>query len=336
MRIGLPRAIGRACVALAVATVSYCGCAGKAPAPLPSWRDAAAKLAITEFVSKVTKEGGTEFVPPSERIAVFDNDGTLWAEQPLYFQLLYAMDRVHVMAADHPEWKEKEPFASILRGDAQGALAGGEHAVAEIVAVTHAGMTTEEFDHTAKEWLGTAKHPRTSRLYTEMVYQPMLEVLEYLRANGFKTYIVTGGGVEFVRAFSEGVYGIPPEQVVGSSGKEAFEMGPGGPVLRKLPAVDFVDDKEGKPVGIQRAIGRRPIAAFGNSDGDLAMLQWTAAGPGARLCVFIHHTDAAREWSYDRESKIGRLDQGLDEASTRGWTVVSMQEDWNRVFSFEP
>ena len=302
---------------------------------LPSWRDGATKRSIVEFVSRVTKEGGADHVPPPERIAVFDHDGTLWAEQPLYFQLLFALDRVRAMATEHPEWKTKEPFASLLRGDMEGALAGGEHAIMAIVAATHAGMTTEAFDAAVRDWLETAKHPTTGRPYTEMVYQPMLELLAYLRANGFKTYIVSGGGVEFLRAFAEKVYGIPPEQVVGSTGKQRFEQRDGGPVLVKLPEVDFVDDKEGKPVGIQKFIGRRPLAAFGNSDGDLAMLQWTAAGYGRRFCLYVHHDDAAREWAYDRESKIGRLDRGLDEANAREWTVVSMKDDWTRVFPFE-
>jgi phosphoserine phosphatase len=335
VRIGLPRALGRACIGLAIAALPFCACAAKEPAPLSSWRDGGAKRAVTEFVSKVTKDGGPEFVPPSERIAVFDNDGTLWAEQPLYFQFLFAIDRVRAMAPEHPEWNEKEPFASLVRGDTKGALSGGEKAAVEILAATHAGMTTDEFEKAAKDWLASAKHPKTGHLYTEMVYQPMLELLDYLRANGFKTFIVSGGGIEFLRAFSERVYGIPPEQVVGSTGKQRFEIREGTPVLVKLPEVDFVDDGEGKPVAIQKFIGRRPIAAFGNSDGDLAMLQWTAAGSGPRLCVYVHHTDAAREWAYDRESHIGRLSRGLDEAAAHPWTVVSMKDDWARVFAFE-
>ena len=304
--------------------------------PLPSWNDGPARKAIVDFVGKVTAPGGPAFVPPAERIATFDHDGTLWAEQPLYFQFLFAIDRVKALAPQHPEWKEQEPFASLLKGDVKAALAGGERAVVEIVTATHAGVTTEEFDGLAKGWLATARHPRSGRLYTEMAYQPMLELLGYLRANGFKTFIVSGGGVDFLRAFAEPVYGIPPEQVVGSTGRQKFELRAGVPVLLKLPAVDFVDDKEGKPVGIQKFIGRRPLAAFGNSDGDLAMLQWTAAGAGPRFCLFVHHDDAAREWAYDRESHIGRLDQGLDEARARGWTVVSMKNDWKRVFAFEP
>ena len=317
------------CMAVSIATKA------QAADPLASWNDGPAKKSITEFVAKVTKEGSPDFVPPEERIATFDNDGTLWAEQPMYFQFLFAIDRVKALAPQHPEWKEKEPFASLLKGDMKTALAGGEHAFLEIVAATHSGMTTEEFDRIVREWLATAKHPKTARLYTEMVYQPMLELLAYLRGNGFKTFIVSGGGVEFMRAFADKVYGIPPEQVVGSTGKLKFELRDGGPVLLKLPEVQFIDDKEGKPVGIQMNIGRRPIAAFGNSDGDLQMLQWTAAGSGARFCLYVHHDDATREWAYDRQSSIGRLDKGLDEAKVKGWTVVSMKDDWKRIFPFE-
>jgi hypothetical protein len=250
----------------------------------------------------------------------------------MYFHVLFAMHRVGVLAPQHPEWKTQEPFASLLKGDVKGALAGGERAILEIIAATHAGMTTEEFDKIVKDWIATAKHPVTKRLYTEMVYQPMLELLAYLRANGFKTFIVSGGGIEFMRPWVEKVYGIPPEQVVGSSGKLKFEMQEDKPVLLKLPAIDFIDDKDGKPVGIQEHIGRRPIAAFGNSDGDLQMLQWTAAGPGARFCLYVHHTDAVREFAYDRQSHIGQLDKGLDEAAAKGWTVVSMKDDWKSIF----
>jgi phosphoglycolate phosphatase-like HAD superfamily hydrolase len=300
--------------------------------PLPSWNNTAPKKAIVAFVEKVTKEDSPDFVPPNERIAVFDNDGTLWCEQPLYFQLLFALDRVKALAPQHPEWKDKEPFASLLRGDRKVALAGGEKALMEIVAGTHAGMTTEEFDKLVKDWIAAAKHPVTKRPFTEMAYRPMIELLSYLRANGFKTFIVSGGGIEFMRAFAEKTYGVPPEQVVGSSGKLKFEMRKGQPVLVKLPAIDFINDKDGKPVGIWQRIGRRPIAAFGNSDGDLQMLQWTAAGPGARFCLYVHHTDAEREWAYDRKSPIGTLDKGLDEAAAKGWTVVSMKDDWKTIF----
>jgi hypothetical protein len=287
---------------------------------------------IIEFVAKVTKEGSPDFVPPADRVATFDNDGTLWAEQPMYFQVLCALDRVKALAPQHPEWKDKEPFASLLKGDMKSALAGGEPAIAQIVMATHAGMTTEEFEQIVKDWVATAKHPVTKRPYTEMVCQPMLEVLAYLRANGFKTFIVSGGGIEFMRPWTEKVYGIPPEQVVGSSIKTKFELRHGQPVLVRLPEINFIDDKEGKPVGIHEHIGRRPIAAFGNSDGDLQMLQYTAAGSSPRFCLYVHHTDGEREWAYDRKSHIGQLDKGLDEAKARGWTVVSMKNDWKRVF----
>jgi phosphoserine phosphatase len=303
---------------------------------LPSWRDTAPKKAIVTFVEQVTREGSPSFVPPAERIATFDNDGTLWAEQPMYFQLAFALDRVKALAPEHPEWKEKEPFASLLRGDVRGALAGGEPAIAQVVMATHAGMTTEEFDQIVRGWVATARHPKTGRLYTEMVYQPMLELLAYLRAHGFKTFIVSGGGIEFMRPWTEKVYGIPPEQVVGSSIRTKLATQEGRPVLVRLPEINFIDDKAGKPVGIQQHIGRRPIAAFGNSDGDLQMLQWTAAGEGARFCLYVHHTDAEREWAYDRQSHVGRLDLGLDEARARGWTVVSVKDDWKRVFPFDP
>ena len=303
--------------------------------PLPSWNDAAAKQSIIAFVEKVTKPGAPDFVPVPERIAVFDNDGTLWAEQPIYFQLAFALDRVEALAPAHPEWKTQDPFASLLKGDVKRALAGGEKALAEIVMATHAGMTTDEFAKVVSDWAATAKHPRFGRPYTECVYQPMLELLAHLRAAGFKTYIVSGGGIEFMRPWTERVYGIPPEQVVGSSGKLRFEMREGGPVLIKEPAIDFVDDKLGKPVGIQRFIGRRPVLAFGNSDGDHQMLQWTAAGAGPRFLGLVHHTDAEREWAYDRPSPVGQLDAALAEAKARGWTVVDMKRDWKRIFSFD-
>jgi phosphoglycolate phosphatase-like HAD superfamily hydrolase len=303
--------------------------------PLPSWNDGPAKTAVVQFVARVTRAGSPDFVPSAERIAVFDNDGTLWAEQPMYFQFLFAMDQVKSLASQHPEWKDKEPFASLLKGDAKNALAGGERALMEIMMATHAGTTTEEFEKRVKDWIATARHPVTKRPYTAMVYQPMLELLAYLRANGFKTFIVSGGGVEFMRPWTEAVYGIPPEQVVGSSIKTKFEMRDGNPVLVRLPEVNFVDDGPGKPVGIQMHIGRRPIAAFGNSDGDLPMLQWTAAGSGPRLCLYIQHTDAEREWAYDRASLIGRLDKGLDEAKAKGWTLVSMKSDWKSIYPVE-
>lgn len=303
--------------------------------PLPSWNDGKAKQSLLEFVAKVTKEDSPDFVPPAERIATFDNDGTLWAEQPMYFQLLFALDRVKALAPQHPEWQNREPFASLLKGDVKGTLAGGEHAIVDIVMATHTGMTTEEFEKIVQDWITTAKHPVTKRPYTEMVYQPMLEVLAYLRANGFKTYIVSGGGIEFMRPWAERVYGVPPEQVIGSSIKTRFEWRDGQPVLVRLPELNFIDDKAGKPVGINEHIGRRPIAAFGNSDGDLEMLQWTTAGSGTRLALIVHHTDAEREWAYDRKSAIGRLDKALDEAQARGWTVIDMKQDWKIIYPFE-
>jgi phosphoserine phosphatase len=307
----------------------------RAQDPLPAWNDTPRKKAILEFVGGLTKPGSAGFVPPAERIAVFDNDGTLWAEQPLYFQLAFALDRVKALAPRHPEWKTQEPFRSLLAGDAKAALAGGEKAVVQVVMATHAGNTTDEFTKVVQDWVKTARHPRTGRPYTEMVYQPMLELLAYLRRNGFKTFVVSGGGIEFMRAWAEGVYGIPPEQIVGSAIVTRFEMRPAGPVLLREPKVDFVDDGPGKPVGINRHIGRRPILAFGNSDGDLQMLQWTAAGGGARLLGIVHHTDAVREWAYDRTSHIGKLDRALDEAMARGWAVVDMKTDWKRVYPFE-
>ncbi len=299
---------------------------------LPSWNDGQSKQSIEAFVERVTKEGSADFVPAPERIATFDNDGTLWAEQPMYFQLIFALDRVKTLAPQHPEWQTQEPFASLLKGDVKAALAGGEPAIMQIVMATHAGMTTEEFDKIVNGWIATARHPVTKRLYTEMVYQPMLELLAYLRANEFKTFIVSGGGIDFMRPWVEKVYGIPPEQVIGSSGKTEFQMREGTPVLMRLPEINFIDDKAGKPVGIHNHIGRRPIAAFGNSDGDLQMLQWIMAGKGTRFALIVHHTDAEREWAYDRKSSIGHLDKALDEAQAKGWTVVDMKADWNRVF----
>lgn len=304
----------------------------RAADPLPSWNAGASRQMIVDFVEKVTRPGLPDFVPVPERIAVFDNDGTLWSEQPLYFQAFFVFDRIQAMAPQHPEWTTNEPFAAVLKGDLKSAMAKGEHGLLEMVMATHAGTTTEEFQSLVTDWISTARHPTTRRLFTEMVYQPMLEVLTYLRANGFKTFIVSGGGIEFMRPWVESVYGIPPEQVIGSSIKTRFEMREGKPVLVRLPEIQFIDDKAGKPVGIQTHIGRRPLAAFGNSDGDLQMLQWTAAGKGARLCLFIHHTDAEREWAYDRNSSVGRLDQGLDEARAKGWCVVDMKKDWNRIY----
>jgi hypothetical protein len=304
----------------------------RAADPLPSWNDTAPKRAIVAFVEKVTKGGSPDFVPAQERVAVFDNDGCLWAEQPMYFQAIFIFDRIKALAPQHPEWQTREPLASVLKGDAKAALAGGEKALLEMAMATHAGMTTDEFAKIVTEWISTATHPTTGKLYTEMVYRPMLELLSYLRANGFKTFIVSGGGIEFMRPWAERVYGVPPEQVIGSSIKTAFELRDGAPVLVRLPEIAFIDDKAGKPIGINAHIGRRPIAAFGNSDGDFEMLEWTTSGPGPRFGLLVHHTDAEREWAYDRESHIGRLSRGLDEARRRGWTVVDMKTDWLTVF----
>ena len=326
-------------------TLLVCGCllavvcnvsAVRAKDPLPSWNDGEAKQSIISFVDRVTTEGSPDFVPVAERIATFDNDGTLWAEQPMYFQAFFIFDRIKTLAPKHPEWKDKEPFASVLRGDIKAALAGGEHALLEMAMATHAGMTTDEFNQIVKDWITTAKHPVTGRLYTQMIYQPMLELLTYLRANGFKTYIVSGGGIEFMRPWTERVYGIPPEQVIGSSIRTKFELQDGRPVLVRLPEINFIDDKAGKPVAIQQHIGRRPIAAFGNSDGDFEMLEWTTSGGGPRFGLIVHHTDADREWAYDRSSHVGRLDKGLNEAASKGWTVVSMKDDWKTIYPAAP
>ncbi len=303
--------------------------------PLPSWNDGEVKSSIVAFVQRVTDEAGPEFVSPEERIAVFDNDGTLWSEQPLYFQLFFALDRVRAMAPEHPEWERQQSFQAVLEGDMDAVLAGGEEALVEIVLATHSGMTTEEFEEIVSEWVASARHPISQRPYTEMIYQPMLELLSYLRGNGFQTFIVSGGGLEFMRPWVQRVYGIPPEQVVGSGVKVELEMRDGEPVLMHLPEIDFINDKAGKPVGIHRFIGRRPIFAFGNSDGDLQMLQWTAAGSRPSFLGLVHHTDAEREWAYDRESHIGRLDEALDEATERGWTVVDMKRDWRFIYPSE-
>ncbi len=308
----------------------------RAADPLSSWNDCKAKQAILDFVAKATKQSSPDFVPVAERIAVFDNDGTLCAEQPIYIQLAFALDRVKALAAQHPEWQITEPFASVLKGDLKSTLAGGHRALMAIVAATHAGMTTEEFEKSVREWIATSKHPNTGRPYTEMVYLPMIELLVYLRQQGFKTYIVSAGGVEFMRPWTEKVYGVPPEQVIGSSIKTKFERRAGKPVLVRLPEVFFIDDGADKPVSIQKFVGRRPILAFGNSDGDQQMLEWTAAGPGARFMGLVHHTDAAREWAYDRASGVGRLDHALDEAQAKGWTVVDTKEDWKRIFALSP
>jgi phosphoglycolate phosphatase-like HAD superfamily hydrolase len=303
--------------------------------PLPSWNDGAVRKSIIDFVARVTTQGDG-FVPIEQRIATFDNDGTLWTEQPYYFQFAFAIDRIKAMAPQHPEWKSKQPFKALLEGDKKALAAAGKDGLLQIVAVTHTGMTTDEFSKTVLEWTASARHPRFNRPYTELVYQPMLELLAYLRANGFKTFIVSGGGIEFMRPWTERVYGIPPEQVVGSSGVVKFQIGANGkPELLKLPKIEFVDDGPGKPVGINRFIGRHPIFAFGNSDGDQQMLEWTAAGGGARFMGLVHHTDAVREYAYDRDSKIGKLDKALDEGIAKHWAIVDMKNDWSMIFPFE-
>jgi phosphoserine phosphatase len=302
---------------------------------LPSWIEGPTKQHIIQFVEAVTTPDRPQFVPPVERIAVFDNDGTLWAEQPMYVQLQFALDRVKTLAPQHPEWKNKQPFKAAMEGDIDTVLSGGKRALLELIMATHANNTTEEFSLIVTEWLAKARHPKTGRPYTQMVYQPMLELLSYLRANGFKTYIVSGGGIEFMRPWTERVYGIPPEQVIGSSIKTEFQIKDGSPVLVRLPELNFNDDKEGKPVAINQHIGRRPIAAFGNSDGDLQMLQWTTAGKSTRFALIVHHTDAKREWAYDRKSVVGRLDKALVEAKAKEWTIVDMRRDWKTVFAFE-
>jgi phosphoglycolate phosphatase-like HAD superfamily hydrolase len=302
--------------------------------PLPSWNEGATKQSILNFVRGVTTAGDPQFVKPEERVAVFDNDGTLWSEQPLYFQLAFVLDRMKAMAPQHPEWKDNPLYAGAVAGDMKALAAGGVKGILDIATITHAGMTTDEFAKIVEEWIATAKHPTFNRLFTEVIFRPMLELLEYLRANGFKTFIVSGGGVEFMRVWAEKVYGIPPEQVIGSSIVTKFEMVDGVPVLTRLPQLNFMDDNVGKPVGINMHIGRRPIAAFGNSDGDLQMLQWTTGCPGSRFALLVHHTDSVREYAYDA-SPLGKLEVALTEAAARGWTVVDMKNDWNRVFAFE-
>ncbi|WP_183607713.1 MULTISPECIES: HAD family hydrolase [Rhizobium] len=301
--------------------------------PLPSWNGTAPKAAIVGFVEKVSKAGSPDFVPEPERIAVFDNDGTLWVEHPMYIQLAFALDRVKTLAPAHPEWKDVQPFKAVLEGDMKTLAASGEKGLLELIMVTHAGMTNDDFQKVVTDWLSTARDPRFKRPYTELVYQPMVELLAYLRANGFKTFIVSGGGVEFMRPWAEKIYGVPPEQVVGSSIKTEFKMQDDTPTLHRLPEVNFIDDKAGKPVAINQQIGRRPIAAFGNSDGDLEMLQWTTmAGAPARLGMLVHHTDAEREYAYDRKTEFGRLDKALDAAAITGWTVIDMKADWKQIF----
>ncbi|MBM4201020.1 MAG: haloacid dehalogenase-like hydrolase [Gammaproteobacteria bacterium] len=321
-------------VSFALALIVSFGCAAAQtePDPLPSWNDAPAKARIVAFVRGVQQSGGQGYVAPADRIAVFDNDGTLWSEQPAYFQLLFAMDRIKALAARHPEWKKKQPYKAVLDGDMKVLAASGEKGLLELVMATHAGNTTEEFAAIVSAWLTAAKHPKFQRSYTDLVFQPMLELLAYLRASGFKTYIVSGGGIEFLRVFADERYGIPPEQVIGSSIKTRYELRDGNPVIVRLPEIDFIDDKAGKPVAISKFIGKRPIAAFGNSDGDFQMLEWVTSAPGPRLGLIVRHDDAAREFAYDRQSTVGRLDRALDEAPRRGWTVVSMKSDWRTVY----
>jgi phosphoglycolate phosphatase-like HAD superfamily hydrolase len=303
-------------------------------APLPSWNEGSTKQSIVNFVRGVTAAGDPRFVKPEERIAVFDNDGTLWSEMPFYFQFAFVLDRMKAMAPQHPEWKDTPLYAAVLADDMKTIAAGGIKGLLELAAITHAGMNTDEFSQIVADWIASARHPKFNRPYTDVIYQPMLELLAYLRANGFKTFIVSGGGVEFMRVFAEKVYGIPPEQVIGSSIVTKFEMVAGVPVLARLPELNFMDDNVGKPVGINMHIGRRPIAAFGNSDGDLQMLQWSTASTGPRFGLLVHHTDPVREYAYEASS-MGKLDVALIEAAARGWTVVDMKNDWNRVFSFE-
>jgi phosphoglycolate phosphatase-like HAD superfamily hydrolase len=317
-----------------IPTILASGEDAQGQASLPSWNEGSAKQSIVDFVREVTTPGAPQFVNPEERIAVFDNDGTLWSEQPMYFQFAFAFDRMKAIAPQHPEWKDNPLFAAVLAGDMKTVAAGGVKGVLELATVTHAGMTTDEFSKIVADWIATARHPKFNRLYTDVIYQPMLELLAYLRANGFKTFIVSGGGVEFMRVWVEKIYGIPPEQVIGSSIVTKFEMRAGVPVLMRLPQLNFMDDNVGKPVAINMHIGRRPIAAFGNSDGDLQMLQWTGAGIGSRFGLLVHHTDSIREFAYEASS-MGKLDVALTEAAAKGWTVVDMKNDWNRVFPFE-
>jgi len=324
---------GRAALVGLCLAIAALPAVARAADALPSWNDGASKARIVAFVQSVTDPTSTQYVPPAERIAVFDNDGALWTEQPMYFQLAFILDRVKALAPQHPEWRTQEPFKSALAGDMAGVAKAGEHGLLEMMAATHAGMTTDEFRKIVADWLATARHPRFKRPYTELTYAPMRELLAYLRANGFKTFIVSGGGVEFMRVFSERVYGVPPEQVIGSSIRTKYEVRDGKPTIVRLPEIEFIDDKAGKPVGINRHIGRLPILAFGNSDGDFEMLEYTTNAPGPRLGLLVHHDDGEREYAYDRKSSIGRLERGLDEAAQRGWVVVSTKDDWRTVYS---
>ena len=303
--------------------------------PLPSWNEGETKAAIINYVTDVTNAESPNFIPVADRIATFDNDGNLWAEQPAYFQLFFAIDRIKVMAADHPEWIDKQPYKAVLENDMPTLMQSGMKGIGEIIMATHAGITTDEFDVIVKDWLTIAKHPKFNKAYNELVYQPMLELLNYLRANDFKTFIVSGGGIEFMRPWVEDAYGIPSDQVVGSSIATEFDYNNGNPVIRRLPKLDFIDDKAGKPIGIHKYIGKKPVFASGNSDGDLQMLQWTDSNSYKSFQLYLHHTDSVREWAYDRDSHIGRLDKGLDEAKEKGWTVIDMKNDWNVIYPFE-
>ena len=303
--------------------------------PLPSWNEGKTKASIRAYVKDVTNSMSENFIPISERIATFDNDGNLWAEQPLYFQLYFAIDMVKKMSVDHPEWKDKQPFKAVLENDMEELAKQGEHGLIKLVMATHSGNTTEEFESDVKEWIKKAKHPTKNVGFDELVYQPMLELLQYLRDNNFKTYVVSGGGVDFMRAFVTEIYGIPEEQIIGSRIKTEFDYNNGEPVIKRLPELDFIDDKEGKPLNIQKIIGKKPVFSSGNSDGDLPMMQWAASNKYKSFMLYVHHTDAEREWAYDRDSHIGRLDKGLDQAIKDGWTVIDMKKDWKIIYPFE-
>jgi len=315
-----------------VLLLTACSVNQPAPDPLPSWTDGASQQQILDFVGSVTDANSSYFVPPNERIATFDNDGTLWSEKPTYFQLLFILDRVKSMAADHPEWKTTQPFQAVLENDIATIMAAGKQGLMELGMATQTGMTTDEFKTIVKDWLATARHPTSGKAYTAMVYQPMLELLDYLRANDFKVFIVSGGGLEFMRPWTEVVYGIPPDQVVGSSNETRYELRDGKPVLVRSPELHFINNDDTKPVAINRFIGQRPILAVGNSDGDFEMLKWTTSGEGKRLGMIVHHTDADREWAYDRESLEGHLVRGLDEAEENGWLLIDMARDWQVIF----
>ncbi|NKK75451.1 haloacid dehalogenase-like hydrolase [Rhizobium leguminosarum bv. viciae] len=304
-------------------------------ADLPSWNDGQSRQAIVDFVTKVTTEGGEGFVKPEDRIAVFDNDGTLWSEQPFYFQLGFMLDRIKALALEHPEWVETEPYKSVLKGDLKGMAASGEKGMLKLGMAAHAGMTTDEFAKIVKDWYATARHPKFKKPYSEMTFLPMRELLDYLRANGFKTFIVSGGGIEFMRPITQDAYGIPPEQVIGSTIATEYALVGDTPVLNRLPKVEFIDDGPGKPVGINKFIGRRPIFVAGNSDGDYEMLRWVTSGPTKGFGMIVHHTDAEREFAYDRESSFGKLNKAMDEADQRGWLLVDMKADWKKIYAFE-